>query len=179
MKFTLFLFVAIFASAQGLQTWSELNQFFGDSYNSTGGSLNLSWKDCCDASCKASIDSLEPSVLVLGETTKIVGKGALGETLTSGTYSFKTTALGVTIANVKDGNVCGPETVPFSVLGVKVGEFKWPGMTCPNDPKPIELDMEMTVSGAIPKQFARTSSKLEAIDQDGNTLLCVEITTAP
>merc|ERR1719454_2417019 len=57
-----------------------------------GGKLDLTWEDCGDDATHGKTTDLQPSELVIGEDTQIVGSGSTDKAISSGSFTMKLSA---------------------------------------------------------------------------------------
>ena len=60
-----------------------------------------------------------------------------------------------------------------------IGTINWRGFSFPLPAGPVELDMSIQMSAAIPASLGSTTIKLTGKGSDGDDLLCVYFSTAP
>merc|ERR1711904_430013 len=140
-----------------------------------GGSIKLAWSDCGDSSTHGHITSLSPTSVVLGTKTSLVGKGKLDEAIQAATY--KVVAKGGFIPVFShSGDACKPETIK---LPAGIGEIDMKGFKCPLSKGALELDLDLSLSSAIPAKLARITIELTAQSSTGDKALCAKINTSP
>merc|ERR1712000_627334 len=76
---------------------ATINTTPGLALASAGGVVDLTFADCGDASTIGTIQDVQPRSLTLGDTTRLVGSGAITEAFPAGDFTFDAKALGVTI----------------------------------------------------------------------------------
>merc|ERR1712000_778469 len=113
---------------------------------SAGGVVDLTFSDCGDASTIGTIQDVQPRSLTLGDTTRLIGSGAITEAFPAGDFTFDAKALGVTILS-DGGDVCAPKTI---TLPLGVGTFQYLGNSCPLAAGDVALTFDVTLSSAIP-----------------------------
>merc|ERR1712232_930186 len=74
------------------------------------------------------------------------------------------------------GDACKPDTIK---LPAGAGQIDMKGFKCPISPGAAELDLDVTLSAAIPSSLARVTIDLTATASSGDKALCVEIKTSP
>ena len=74
------------------------------------------------------------------------------------------------------GDACSPGTIK---LPAGTGQIDMKGFKCPLSAGPAELDLDLTLSSAIPAKLARVTIELTAQSSTGDKALCVKINTAP
>jgi hypothetical protein len=166
--------------AQGRYT----GKWFGSAYTnsgesitaaSEGGNVKLAWSDCGDSSTHGHITSLSPDTLTLGAKTSLAGKGKVDEAIESATYKVDAKAAGITVFS-HNGDACKPETIK---LPAGAGEIDMKGFSCPISAGAVELDLDVSLSAAIPSSLARITIDLTAASSSGDKALCVQIKTSP
>jgi len=140
-----------------------------------GGVVKLAWSDCGDSSTHGHITSLSPDTLTLGSKTSLAGKGKVDEAIDSATYKVDAKAAGITVFS-HNGDACKPETIK---LPAGTGEIDLKGFSCPISVGDVELDLDVSLSAAIPSSLARVTIDLTAAASSGDKALCVQIKTSP
>jgi len=140
-----------------------------------GGSIKLNWSDCGDSSTHGKITSLEPTSVTLGTKTSLKGKGSVDETIQAATYKVVAKEGPIPIFS-HNGDACSPGTIK---LPAGTGQIDMKGFKCPLSAGPAELDLDLTLSSAIPAKLARVTIELTAQSSTGDKALCVKINTAP
>lgn len=134
------------------------------------GTLALTWSDCGGA--HGTTTSVEPSTIALGQTTDIVGKGSTDKEISAGTYDMHMTAAGGLINKHFTGNNC--EAKEFD-LPLGLGKLSWAGIACPLAVGDTELHFTTQLAAALPAKLAKSDISMQALDQDGESALCVNI----
>merc|ERR1719191_701943 len=140
-----------------------------------GGSIQLAWSDCGDSSTHGHITSLSPTSVVLGTKTSLVGKGKLDEAIQAATYKVVAKEGFIPVFS-HSGDACKPETIK---LPAGIGEIDMKGFKCPLSPGAVELDLDLSLSSAIPAKLARITIELTAQSSTGDKALCAKINTSP
>merc|ERR1712113_613043 len=140
-----------------------------------GGSIKLAWSDCGDSSTHGHITSLSPTSVVLGTKTSLVGKGRLDEAIQAATYKVVAKEGFIPVFS-HSGDACKPETIK---LPAGIGEIDMKGFKCPLSAGAVELDLDLSLSGAIPAKLARITIELTAQSSTGDKALCAKINTSP
>ena len=138
-----------------------------------GGTLKLTWSDCGGVHGKAT--SIQPAALTLGTPTNIIGKGAVDEAVSGGGFEISVKAGIIPLVDHK-GDLCKADAIS---LPGGIGSIQWKGLPCPLAAGPIEVDMTVTLSANIPASLASTTIKLTGTGINGDSLLCVQLNTAP
>jgi len=142
---------------------------------SGGGTIKLDWSDCGDSSTHGHITSLAPTSVSLGTKTSLVGKGNIDEAIQAATYKVVAKEGFIPVFS-HTGDACKPETIK---LPAGIGEIDMKGFKCPLSAGSAELDLDLTLSSAIPAKLARTTIELTAQSSSGDKALCVKINTSP
>merc|ERR1712046_359836 len=114
-----------------------------------GGTLNLTWEDCGDASYHGKITGLDKTQVTLGEDTTVTGSGSVDEAVEGG--DFKITAKAGPITQNYDGKVC--EAKEFD-LPLGLGKVNWKGLACPAAAGDISVGVGIKLASIIPSKFA-------------------------
>merc|ERR1712151_565021 len=135
----------------------------------TGGKLALTWEDCGDASTHGKTETLEPSEIVIGQDTQIVGTGTTDKAISSGSFSMKLTA-SMGIKETYTGEIC--EAKEFK-MPLGIGTVSWAGMSCPVAVGPSTVKVGVHMASILPAALAKADLSLTAQDQDGEAAVCV------
>ena len=148
----------------------------GSTAGSAGKTLTVTWSNC--GSPKGTVKTLTPAVVTIGEKTTFHGAGAFTEDIAEG--QFHTTiqsnaAVPIKILDHK-GDLCSPDTVklPFGI-----GELGWSGLACPVKAGPLALDISLTLSSSLPSWAGKTTTHIEATNNAGEQLLCIDLKLTP
>jgi hypothetical protein len=139
-----------------------------------GGTLKLAWKDCGSGSTHGKVSSLTPDTLPLGETTQITGSGTVDEDITGG--SLVADVMFGPVKKQYTGDLCSKTIFPFP-LGI--GSLTFGGLNCPVSKGNLTVPTSALLSAKVPVQFARAQIQMKATSTNGDSLLCLEIDTAP
>jgi len=142
---------------------------------SSGGTIKLNWSDCGDSSTHGHITSLSPTSVNLGSKTSLVGKGKIDEAVPAASYKVVAKEGFIPIFS-HSGDACKPETIK---LPAGTGEIDMKGFKCPMSAGDVELDLDLTLSSAIPAKLARVTIELTAQSSTGDKALCAKIKTSP
>merc|ERR1739845_260538 len=74
------------------------------------------------------------------------------------------------------GDACKPDTIK---LPAGAGEIDMKGFKCPISAGAVELDLDVSLSAAIPSSLARVTIDITATASSGDKALCVEVKTSP
>jgi len=116
---------------------------------------------------------VEPSTVDLGTETQMTGTGTLDKAVSGGTYLIEAKAAGI-IDQKFTGNNCEAKT--FN-LPLGVGSISWDGLTCPQAAGSMSIGFKVELSAAIPASLAEATIAMTAVDQDSESLLCVNVQT--
>jgi cysteine peptidase B len=97
------------------------------------------------------------------------------ETIQGAAYKVAAKVLGIQVF-AHTGDACKPETIK---LPAGAGEIDMKGFSCPMTAGAVELDLDVTLSAAIPSSVARLTIDLTATASSGDKALCVQIKTSP
>merc|ERR1719305_828391 len=147
----------------------------GAAASSGGGTIKLNWSDCGDSSTHGHITSLAPTSVTLGTKTSLSGKGKVDEAISAATYKVVAKEGFIPIFS-HTGDACKPETIK---LPAGAGELDMKGFKCPISAGAVELDLDVSLSAAIPSSLARVTIDLTAASSSGDKALCVQIKTSP
>ena len=139
-----------------------------------GGTLDLTWKDCGDASTKAKISGLVPASLTLGQKTTVTGTGKITEGVSDGKIAVSLKAS--IISKSYSGDVCTAQTF---TLPLGVGSIQYDGIKCPLAAGVVSVPVEVMLSSALPSSLAKADITVSATSTSGDKLFCMGITTAP
>merc|ERR1711971_745969 len=140
-----------------------------------GGTIKLAYSDCGDSSTHGHITSLSPTSVVLGTKTSLVGKGTLDEAVQAATYKVVAKEGFIPVFS-HSGDACKPETIK---LPAGIGQIDMKGFKCPMSAGSVELDLDLSLSSAIPAKLARITIELTAQSSTGDKALCAKINTSP
>jgi len=138
--------------------------------------LAVTWSDCGNGA-HATVKSLTPTSMELGATTTMTGVGAVDETVTGGTFTMSVRAGGGMVHQTFNGKVCEPAQFKIKALGMTMGNLSWEGINCPLAAGPSDVKMSVRLSSMIPRGMASSTIKLQAKDQNGAELICLEVST--
>jgi C1A family cysteine protease len=148
----------------------------GGAAASAGGTIKLDWSDCGDSSTHGHITALSPTSVVLGAKTSLVGKGKVDEAIPGASYKLVAMETwGIPVFS-HSGDACKPETIK---LPAGAGEIDMKGFKCPMSAGDVELDLDLSLSSAIPAKLARITIELTAQSSTGDKVLCTKIKTSP
>merc|ERR1712232_361741 len=134
-------------------------------------SLSLSFKDC--GADHAVTKDVQPTTLALGADTAITGTGSLDKAVSGGTYDMELKAGGGLIDSHFTGNNC--EAKSFD-LPLGLGKLSWDGISCPlAAADSVSIGFHTQLAASLPPSLATSDIHLGANDQDGESVLCVDL----
>jgi hypothetical protein len=137
----------------------------------SAGSLSLSFKDC--GAKHAVTKDVQPTTLELGADTAITGTGSLDKEVSGGTYDMELKAGGGLIDSHFTGNNC--EAKDFT-LPLGLGTLSWDGISCPlAAADSVAINFHTKLAASLPAALATSDIHLAANDQDGESVLCVDL----
>lgn len=134
-----------------------------------GGKLALTWEDCGDATTHGKTDDLQPSEIVIGQDTQIVGTGSTDKAISSGSFTMQLSA-SMGIKETYTGEIC--EAKEFK-MPLGIGTVSWAGMDCPVAVGPSTVKVGVHMASILPARLAKADLALTALDQDGEQAVCV------
>merc|ERR1719384_820519 len=135
-------------------------------------SLKVTWKDCGTSGTHGTVTSFSPDSMTMGAETTMTGHGSVNEQVTGGTFDMTMKAGFIT--QHFNGDVCTAKTFD---LPLGLGSIKWPGMGCPVAKGDTTISMDVNLSSSIPSMMRDATITLNAKDQNGQPLLCMEVMT--
>merc|ERR1711976_297525 len=128
-------------------------------------------KDC--GAQHAVTKDVQPTTLVLGTETAITGTGSLNKDVTGGTYDIELKAGGGLIDSHFTGNNCWSKSFD---LPLGLGKLAWDGIACPlAAADSVAIGFHATLAASLPPALATSDIHLGANDQDGESVLCVDL----
>jgi len=138
-----------------------------------GGTLNLTWEDCGDASTHGKIKGLDKSSITLGEDTAVTGSGTTDEAIAGGDFTI--TAKAGLIKQKYEGKVC--EAKVFD-LPLGLGKITWKGLSCPAAAGDIDVTVGVKLAAIIPASMAKADIQVSATGSSADDkLLCMSLHT--
>jgi len=139
-----------------------------------GGTLNLTWEDCGDATYHGKISGLDKSSITLGEDTTVTGSGTVDEAVEGG--DFKITAKAGPITQNYEGKVC--EAKEFD-LPLGLGKVNWKGLSCPAAKGDLSVGVGLKLAAVIPAKLAKADVSVTATGKSADDkLLCMNLHTS-
>jgi len=133
--------------------------------------LAVTWEDC--GAKHAKVDDLQPTTITTGGTTTLVGSGIVDEDVTSAQFSATIKALGVKIASCSgdatEDIVC---KLPAGAGQITVKKVDFP-LTAGRQP----ISVDVKTSSLIPASLEKVDVHIEATDQNGESVICLDTHT--
>jgi hypothetical protein len=141
------------------------------SFEVNGGTLDLTWEDCGDASTHGKISGIDTDKIVLGQDTTVTGTGTSDEDISGG--DFKITAKAGPITQNYEGKVC--EAKEFD-LPLGLGKVQWKGLSCPAAAGTISVGVGVKLAAVIPASVAKADISVTATGSSADDkLLCMNL----
>merc|ERR1712194_98836 len=134
--------------------------------------LGVTWGDC--GAKHATVDDLSPtSITTGGSATTLTGTGISDEDVTSATFTAVVKASGVKVAS------CSGDATSDIVckLPAGVGTITVKAVTFPLKTWGVNIPVDVKVSALIPASLATTATHIEAVDQNGERVICLDVNT--
>jgi len=141
-----------------------------------GASVDITFKDC--GADDATVTGLTPNALTLGQSQAFTGNGTNKKHITGGTFKMSMTGIGgVSLLGKCAGDLSSAADCSIGLGPITIGKLSFGGLKFPQEPGTLSLPDVTTISlpKALPKFALSTTTKLEATDQDGATMICLEI----
>merc|ERR1712048_427130 len=137
----------------------------------TTGTLAVTWEDC--GATHAHVDDLQPTSIATGGTTTLVGTGVSDEDVTSAKFTAEVKALGVKIAS------CSGDATSDIVckLPAGAGEITVKAVDFPLAAGKVDIPVDVTTSALIPATLAKVDVHIEATEQNGESVICLDVHT--
>merc|ERR1712139_135227 len=125
----------------------------------------------------ATIDTLTPTVLPLGENVKITGSGTIPDEVTGGefTANIKSSIGGIQIVNCK--GPIGPVTKCNLLFGA--GSVTLDAIATPVEPGKRSISLDVELNSHVPSYLLSTKIEVRATDQNGKAIVCMDLATKP
>merc|ERR1712157_440068 len=133
--------------------------------------LAVTWEDC--GATHAHVEDLQPSSITTGGTTTLVGTGVSDEDVTSAKFTAEVKALGVKIAS------CSSDATTDIVckLPAGAGEITVKAVEFPLKAGKVDIPVDVTTSALIPASLAKVDVHIEATEQNGESVICLDVHT--
>jgi len=136
--------------------------------------LQLSYKDCGDASTHAKITGLSPSTAHIGRKVTITGTGNLDEDIKDGTFSIETAfSQGVPLLEC-DGDAAVGKKCRFPLLS---GSLAFEGVNFPIKAGPQDINVDLYLSPILPAALIKTTTEVSAVSKSGEKIFCMKVIT--
>merc|ERR1712110_1302895 len=130
--------------------------------------LALTWSDCGGL---AKINSVTPSSVTLGASTKITGSGTSPVTVSSGTFAANVKAGWIPLASCS-GPIGPPKTC---TLPLGAGSLTLNPIALPINPGPASISMNIQLAASLPATLAQTTTHVTATSGSGQGLVCLDV----
>merc|ERR1712139_417400 len=130
--------------------------------------LALSWTDCGGL---AKINSVTPSSVTLGTSTKITCSGTSPITVISGTFAANVKAGWIPLASCS--GPIGPAKTCTLPLGA--GSLTLNPIALPINPGPASISMNVQLAASLPATLAQTTTHITATSGSGQGLVCIDV----
>jgi len=134
--------------------------------------LAVTFEDC--GAKHAHVDDLQPRSIHTGATETVTGTGTSDETVTSAHFTATVSALGTKLTDCSgDGTkdiVCN--------LPMGVGSITVKALSFPLAAGKISIPVEVKTSSIIPASLANVDVHVEATEQNGESVVCLDVHTA-
>lgn len=135
------------------------------------GTLAVTWEDC--GATHAQVDDLQPTSIVTGGATTLVGSGVVDEDVTSAQFSAVIKALGIKISSCS-----GDATSDITCnLPAGAGEITVKAVSYPLTAGPVKIPVEVKTSALIPASLAKVDVHIQATEQNGESVICLDVHT--
>jgi len=134
--------------------------------------LAVTWSDC--GAKHAAVDGLSPtSIKTGGSGTTLTGTGISDEDVSAATFTATVKAAGVKVAS------CSGDATSDIVckLPAGVGTITIPAVSFPLKAGRVNIPVAVKVSSLIPASLATTDTHIEATDQNGESVICLDVGT--
>jgi hypothetical protein len=149
---------------------------------SQAGSLTLTWADCGGGATHASVTSVTPASIPLGETTMISGEGELdADRSGADTMTLDMTGVGgVSLVSNCAGDAREDKTCNIGLGPISVGTIKFHGIP-PQKAGHVSgvPQMELTLPAGLPDAAATAETTLKITGPDASPVLCVKVNVSP
>ena len=145
--------------------------------DSNGESIGITFKDC-GVNADATVTSVTPSTLVLGQDNAFTGAGKNTKHVTGGTFKISMTGVGgISLLGKCTGDLAQSAQCTIGLGPVHIGKLTYSGMSFPQEPGTLTLPDITSISlpKNLPKFALTTTTKLEVTDSDGAQMICLEI----
>merc|ERR1711967_78068 len=120
------------------------------------------------------VTDVSPSTIHGGATETITGTGTLDEEVTSAQFTATLSALGTKLTD------CSGDATTDIVcnLPLGVGKITVKALTFPIAKGTVSIPVEVQTSSLIPASLAKVDVHVTAVDQKGESVICLDVHTA-
>ena len=136
------------------------------------GILAVTWSDC--GAKHGVVNDLQPTTIHTGATETLTGSGVSDEDVTSAQFTATLSALGTKLTD------CSGDATTDIVcnLPMGVGSITVKALTFPMAKGPTSIPVEVQTSSLIPPSLANVDVHIDAVDQNGESVICLDVHTA-
>jgi len=138
---------------------------------SQAGTLAVTWSDC--GAKHATVDDLNPTSIKIGGTTTLTGTGTADEDVTSAQFTATIKAAGVQVASCS-GDATSDITCK---LPAGAGSIVVKAVSFPLKAGRVNIPVAVSTSALIPASLAAVDVHIEATDQSGESVICLDVHT--
>jgi len=133
--------------------------------------LAVTWEDC--GATHAKVTDLQPTSIATGGTTTLTGTGTTDEDVTSAQFTATVKALGVQVAKCSgDGTTDIVCKLPANAATITVKAVDYPLKA-----GPVNIPVDVQTSALIPASLAKVDVHIEATEQNGESVICLDVHT--
>jgi cathepsin L len=136
------------------------------------GTLAVTWSDC--GAKHATVTDVSPSTIHTGATETLTGTGTTDEDVTSAQFTATVSALGTKLTD------CSGDATSDIVctLPMGVGKITVKAVSYPLSKGTVKIPVEVQTSSVIPPSLANVDVHIEATEQSGESVICLDVHTA-
>merc|ERR1712166_814808 len=137
-----------------------------------GATLAVTWSDC--GAKHATVTNMQPTSVETGTTETIIGSGTVDEEVTSTQFTATVSALGTQLTS------CSGDATQDIVckLPMGVGKITVKALDFPIAAGSVSIPVSIETSSLIPASLANVDAHVAATDQNGESLICLDVHTA-
>ena len=157
-------------------TNDDLHLHYHEHAAADGAAVDITFKDC--GADDATVTGLTPNSLNLGQSQAFIGSGTNKKHITGGTFKMSMTGVGgVSLLGKCTGDLASPASCNIGLGPITIGKLSYGGLKFPQEPGALSMPGVTTISlpASLPKFALTTTTRLETVDQDGATTICLEI----
>jgi len=143
----------------------------GQAEVSQAGTLAVTWSDC--GAKHATVDDLSPTSIKVGGTSTLTGTGTADEDVTSAQFTATIKAAGVQVASCS-GDATSDITCK---LPTGAGSIVVKAVFFPLEAGRVNIPVAVSTSALIPASLAAVDVHIEATDQSGESVICLDVHT--